>query len=491
MTDTALLLALLAIPLLGGLATWGLRSPTVIYAAAVTAHLAVLLIGLALLGILLAGHEPHAFGNWLYLDHLGGVVLLIVICVSFLASLYSVGYLRQEVLEGAVRTGELRRYFALFHAFVFTMLVSSVSGNLGLLWTAIAATTISSAPLVDFYGTAEPLEAAWKYILLTTAGSMVALVGFLLLYQAGSTLLGGSYDFTVPTLVQVAPRLPAAIGLPAFLLVLVGLGTKAGLAPMHFWLPDAHSQAPSPVCALLSGAELNCAMLGILRVYALVAPGAGPGRLRGELLAFGLLSVVLGVAFLISQRDFKRLLAYSSIENMGLVAVGLGVGGPLAVFGALLQMINHAFAKSLMFFGTGNLLLRYRTRTIDQVGGVVRLMPVTGTVAIFGVLALAGVPPFGPFLSEFSIVTGALSSHQWWPGLLVPFMLLVAFVALVFPFHRMVLSTPPTLGPGARAGNAGLLVPLYLALAFLLVLGVWIPGPLRDLLTGAARAVGS
>ncbi|MDQ6772663.1 MAG: hydrogenase 4 subunit F [Candidatus Dormibacteraeota bacterium] len=485
-----LIVALLAIPLIGALLSWRLRSTVLLHAVAGVTHILVLACALALLTQLLRGSAPHLFGGWLVLDHLGGLVLLIVACVGFTAAIYSIGYMGHELSVGAIAARDLSRYYLLFHVFVFTMLVASVAGNLGLLWTAIAGTTIASAPLVDFFGSRDPLEAAWKYILLTTAGSMIALFGFLVLYQAGVHLLGRSYDFSFLTLAAVAPRLPAEAAAAAFVLVLVGLGAKAGLAPMHSWLPDAHSQAPSPICALLSGVELNCAMLGILRVFELTAPAAGASRLRFGLLLLGLVSVAVGVVFLVSQRDFKRLLAYSSIEQMGLVAVGVGLGVPLAVFGGLLQMVNHAFTKSLMFFGTGNLLLRFETRTMTSVSGVVRLMPVTAMVTLAGALAIGGAPPFSLFVSEFSIVAGAASSRQWIPTVLVASLLVVGFLAILWPFNRMVFSNPARQAAVAESEiNAFTLVPAVVSLAVIVLLGVWVPGPLRDLLAGAARGL--
>ncbi len=460
MSGSPLLVVLLALPLAGAVATWFLKPPAVLHGITAISHAALLVVALVLLGMLLTGNAPHAFDNLLRLDPLGGLVLLIVAVVGFTSAIYSIGYLQHEVTHGAVKANELRRYYALLHVFVLTMLLSAVSGNLGVLWTAIAGTTIASAPLVDFYGSRDPLEAAWKYIVLTTAGSMIALF-----------------------------KLPAATAFTAFLLVLVGFGAKAGLAPMHTWLPDAHSQAPSPICALLSGVELNCAMLGIFRVFALTAPAAGVGRLRLALVLFGLFSLLVAVAFLISQRDFKRLLAYSSIEHMGLIALGVGIGAPLAVFGAMLQMLNHALAKSLMFFTTGNLLLRFRTRAIAEVGGLVRTMPATAVLAIVGGLAIAGAPPFSLFVSEFSIVAGAARSNQVVAASITALLLVIGFIAIVAPFNRMSFSTPPEDGAATARVNRIVLIPAYLSLLGVVVLGVWVPGPLHDLLAGAAQLV--
>jgi hydrogenase-4 component F len=485
MTDP-MLLALLGVPLVAAGLTLLLRRPAALHGTAVASQVVVLVVAVILMRTLLGGRPPEAFDRWLYLDDLGGVVLLIIGLVGLTAAIYSSGYLQHELFEGAITERELRKYYALFHIFLFTMLLTSVSGNLGVLWTAIAATTIASAPLVDFYGSREPLEAAWKYIVLTTAGSMVALLGFLLVYQAGTPVLGTSYDFAFPSLLPVASRLSPGLLGSAFVLVLVGLGTKSGLAPMHAWLPDAHSQAPSPVCALLSGVELNCAMLGILRVYALAAPSAGPTHLRWALIAFGLVSMVVAVAFLLSQRDYKRLLAYSSIEQMGLVALGVGLGAPLALFGALLQMVNHGLTKSLMFFATGNLLLRFRTRTIESVSGVVREMPGTAILLVAGSAAIAGAPPFGLFISEVSILAGGFSSGQWAVTGVVAILLVIGFMALMAPFNRMVFrSSGRSVDVAGSEINAVALIPAYLSLGAVLVLGVWVPGPLHQLISGA------
>ncbi len=435
------------------------------------------------------GHV-EAFANWLYLDSLSGVVMLVIAVVCVLAAVYSAGYLRHELRERVVGSSELRKYFFLFHLFVFAMLLVTISGNLGLLWTAISATTLASAPLVDFYGSHEPLEAAWKYIVLTVAGSLIALLGMLLLYQSGVGALGTSFDFSIPVVAGAASHLSPTLAATAFLLVLVGFGTKAGLAPMHTWLPDAHSQAPSPVCAMLSGAELNCALLGIFRVYTLTAPAAGATTLRTALLVFGILSMVVAIAFLISQHNFKRLLAYSSVEQMGLISVGVGVGTPLALIGALLLVVTHGFTKCLMFFASGNLLLRFRTTTIPEIRGVVRVMPWTALLLIGGALAIAGAPPFGVFVSEFSIIAGAFAGHLWALGAVIASLLLLGFIPLVAPFHRMTFSNAGTGEAVARAElSATTLLPAFALLGAVLVAGIWVPTPLNQLIHNAAAVM--
>jgi hydrogenase-4 component F len=492
MINTALLGCLLAVPLLAAAASALVHQDATRYALVVPASVITFALALTVIARLLAGGPIAVFGDWLYLDDFGAIILLVVMFVSTLAGAYSVAYFRNPLQGHTLRPGELRKYFSLFHLFTFTMVLASVSGNLALLWTGVTATTFASAPLVDFYGSREPLEAAWKFLVLAVAGELIALFGFLLLYGSGITALGSAYNFSIPVLEAAGPRLSPSLAGLGFLLVLIGFGTKAGLAPMHTWLPDAHSQAPVPVCAMLSGAELNCAMLAIVRVLSLASPSAGVGAvdLRAALLAFGLLSMTVGVVFLISQRNFKRLLAYSSVEQMGLIAAGFGIGAPLAVVGALLQMLTHSLAKSLMFFNSGNLLLRFRTTTIADVRGVIRVAPATALLVIVGALAIAGAPPFGLFVSELSIVRGALGRSSWGIGALIAALLLLGFIALVAPFSRMTFGDGDAgqLPPRADLGLP-VLAPGIVLLAAVLILGFWIPGPLHTLLSGASRVV--
>ena len=487
-----LLVCLLAVPLLTAVASALGRQDRVRYALVVPSSLITFALALVLIARLLSGGAVRALGDWLYLDDFSAIVLLLVMFVSALAGFYSIAYFRSSEQGHVLRSGELRKYFSLFHLFTFTMILACVSGNLALLWTAVTATTFAAAPLVDFYGSREPLEAAWKFLILAVAGELVALLGFLLLYTSAIAALGSTYNFSIPVLGAAGASLSPSLAGMGFLLVLVGFGTKAGLAPMHTWLPDAHSQAPAPVCAMLSGAELNCAMLAIVRVLSLATPsaGRGVGELHAAMLGFGLLSMTVGAVFLITQRNFKRLLAYSSVEQMGLIAAGFGIAAPLAVVGSLLQMLTHSLAKTLMFVNSGNLLLRFRTTNIAEVRGLVRVAPLTAVPVIVGAIALGGAPPFGLFVSEFSIVRGALGQPNWGVGALIAALLLVGFLALVAPFSRMTFGDGEAQPTQLRAELSWtVLAPGYVLLGAVLLLGVWIPGPLHALLLGASRVI--
>src|SRR5579864_1692412 len=374
-----ILAALLVTPLVASVLAWRLsRLVWIEGVSLLSAALSLVWSGFAIVELLNQGHL-EALGGWLYADALSGVTLLIIAWVGATATLYSVGYLRADLkVHGQPdpeALGHARLYYALLDLFLFSMLVVPVTNSLGVLWIAVEGTTLASLFLVSYYRTQEALEAAWKYIIVGSVGIALALFGTILTYYAAVRVLGTSYDLNWSVLVPVAGQLNPDVMRLAILFIIIGYGTKAGLAPMHTWLPDAHSEAPSPISALLSGVLLHCAMYAILRFYALATPAIGheyPDRL---LLGFGLLSLVIATLFILRQRDYKRLLAYSSVEHMGLVAIGIAFGGALGLAGALLQLVNHAATKSLMFFASGQVLLRYGTKDIDRVSGVVRAAP--------------------------------------------------------------------------------------------------------------------
>ncbi len=454
--------------------------------------LVLALAGVAAHQVMLAGHIAE-LSDWLYADALSILTVLVIAFVGFTSALYSLGYLREDMREQDVTRGEglrhLRRYYVLFNLFLFSMLVVPVSNSLGVLWIAIEGTTLASLFLVSFYRTGEALEAAWKYVIVGSVGIALALFGTILAYYSAVQVLGSTYDLNWSVLAPVAARLNPAVMRLAFLFIVVGYGTKAGLAPMHTWLPDAHSEAPSPISALLSGVLLNCALYGILRFYALAVPSLGHAYPTALLLTFGLLSLLVAALLIFRQRDYKRLLAYSSVEHMGIISIGVAFGGPLGLYGALLQVVNHAITKSLMFFASGQVLLKYETKNIDRVSGVIRLLPVTGSLLIVGGLALTGSPPFGIFISEFSILSAGFRQGYLLPAIVMLALIALIFIAFLFFLNRMVFGKPPE---GVKPGETSYTSLLAMGLSVLLVvgLGVFIPTPLSDLLHQAAAVLG-
>jgi hydrogenase-4 component F len=488
-----ILVALLLTPLIASVLSWRLPRLAWIEAVSLVSGLMTLIwTALAIAQLLDDGHL-EALGGWLYADALSGVSLVIIAWVGATATLYSVGYIRADLqVETEIdreALGHARLYYALLNLFLFSMLVVPVTNSLGVLWIAVEGTTLASLFLVSYYRTQEALEAAWKYIIVGSVGIALALFGTILTYYAAVRVLGTNYDLNWSVLVPVAVQLNPDVMRLAILFIIIGYGTKAGLAPMHTWLPDAHSEAPSSISALLSGVLLNCAMYAILRFYALATPAIGseyPDRL---LLGFGLLSLVIATLFILRQRDYKRLLAYSSVEHMGLVAIGIAFGGTLGVAGALFQLVNHAATKSLMFFASGQVLLRYGTKDISRVSGVVRAAPLTGVLLLLGGLALAGAPPFGVFASELTIFEAGFVSGQIVPAIAALVLVAVVFVGLFTVLNRMVFGAAPAVGP--MKGSRGRSSQLAMLLSFvpIVLLGVVAPTPLWTLVGEASRVL--
>ena len=318
-------------------------------------------------GVLQGG--PFAAG-WVYLDALSALLLLVVGLLSLTATLFSLSYMDREAAEGHVRPGTLRWYYALLQAFTFTMVAVLVVENLGLMWVGVEATTLATTLLVAFYFNRSALEAAWKYVMVCNVGILFALLGTILLYYAQTSAGGGGAALSRTALLAAGGQLDPFLVKLAFVFILIGYGTKAGLAPMHTWLPDAHSQAPSPVSGLLSGALLSCALYVLIRNFGVVQPVLGGGFMQAALLLFGLLSVAVAVPFMLVQHDVKRLLAYSSVEHIGIVTFGLGLGTPLAIYGAVFHILNHAVAKSALFYLCGIISQQYGTKHgSDAAGG--------------------------------------------------------------------------------------------------------------------------
>ena len=420
----------------------------------------------------------------LYMDALSTYILFLIALVGLVANLYSVSYIGLELKDGTIGKSKLRNFHLFFHLFIFTMILVGVSDNLGIIWIAIEGTTLASAYLVGFYDRDTSVEAAWKYLIICSVGITLALLGTVLLYASSVNILGGASDaLSWSTLMDPTVLANLDVGLLriAFILVLIGYGTKVGLAPMHTWLPDAHSQAPTPVSALLSAVLLNCAMYGILRFHLIISGSAiGPEFSSNLLLLFGLLSLATAAAFIVLSKDYKRMLAYSSIEHMGIIAVGFGVGAPLAIMGALFHMLNHALTKTLLFFGAGNILQRYKTREITEVRGLVSAMPATAILVIGGALAIVGCPPFATFISEIMILAGTIMEGDLLVAALYLGLLAVVFAALLYQIGRMVFGDAPDMEQGEISKwRPVLMIPLLAAIG---ILGLWMPNVLETAL---------
>lgn len=422
-------------------------------------------------------------GLW-QVDALSAFLALAVAFVALLASAVAPGLER----DGKDDPAYVRRLRILMGAFAFTMLMAVTVQNVALMWVAIEATTIASALAIPLHRTKASVEASWKYLLVCSVGIALAFTGTILGYFDFVATAGSAGDtLNWSALRRAAPALHPQLLQLAFAFILVGYGTKAGLAPMHTWLPDAHSEAPSAISAMMSGVLLAVALYAVARWKAVVDAVVDPAFTNGLMMAFGLASLAIGTFSLVIQRHYKRMLGYSSVEHMGLAAIGLALG-PLGAFAAWLHVLNHAVAKSAAFLLAGRILHRYDTAEIAKVRGLLRVMPWTGSLFAAGLLALIGLPPFGLFLSEFLLVRAAFAARHPWVAGIVLLLLLIAFVSLLSHLNRMLYGDPPAdleTGEGAGWATVALLVPIVV----LVVLGLVLPGPVSALIREGARVL--
>ena len=413
---------------------------------------------------------------------------LLAACVAFVAALAALLGPRLGP-DDHYTPAQVRRFRVFSSLFAFTMLVAVTANNVGVMWIAIEATTIASAVIVPLTVTKASVEASWKYILIGSVGIALAFVGTVLGYFDFVTLVGQrEYALNWTVLLANAPVLHPPVIQLAFVFILIGYGTKAGLAPMHTWLPDAHSEAPSALSAMMSGVLLAVALYAIVRWKAVVTAAVGhqfPNRL---LIGLGLLSLAIAALSLVIQRQYKRLLAYSSIEHTGLMCLGLALG-PLGVFASMLHLVNHTLAKSMMFFASGRILDRYGSPEIGRVSGLLRVMPWTGGLFAAGMIALLGLPPFGMFLSKFALVRAGFADGKGWLMAAVLALLAVAFVSLLAHLNRMLYGPAPA---GIRRGESGgwAVVPLVACATMLVVLGIAMPAPITELLDRIVEIAG-
>jgi hydrogenase-4 component F len=418
-------------------------------------------------------------GGWLRLDALGKVVLSFLCVLFFICALYAPGYL-------ALRLDRPNRGFCanLFVSLAMMTLVT-VSHHLGLMWVAMEMTTLVSAPAIYFNHNPRSLEATWKYLIIGSVGIALALLGSLFLAYA-ALKAGLETTLLFDDLILDAPYLAGPWLHAAFVLLFIGYGTKMGLAPMHTWKPDAYGEAPGIVGTILAGGVTSCAFIAILRIYQICQAGPEAEFARQVMIVMGLLSMALAAAFMVRQRDFKRLLAYSSVEHMGVLVLAIGIGGG-AVYGALLHLINNGLTKGVLFLSAGNIHRAYGSKSTEDVRGAIRRLPLSAALFLAGFLAITGSPPFGPFISEFTIVNAAFDSGQFLTGGLFLLMLAIVFVGMGTTVLTVVQGEPPPQTPDNGYHDHFLTAaPVVLCLLLVLLLGVYIPAPLESLLREAA-----
>jgi hydrogenase-4 component F len=458
--------------------------------------------GLALTAVVFTRGTTRAFGGLVVVDALGAYVLVLVLVVASIAVGGSPAHLAHERAAGTLGPRDSGRYYALLLWFAAGLAAVPVLDSLGLVWVAIEATTIVSALLVGFARTPAAIEAAWKYLILGSIGIGFALLGTLLLYASSVGVLGETSDALAWTrIVDIGPRLDPSLVRLAFLFALAGYGTKAGLVPFHTWLPDAHSEAPSPVSALLSGAALAVALYALARFHLVTAAAVGPTFSSTLLVLFGLVSLAVALPFLVAQGDLKRLLAYSSIEHLGLATLALGFGGQLALLGLTLQLMSHGLVKSTGFLAAGRLVAERGSRRIGRLTGSLARSPASGRALLVAALVLAGLPPSGMFVAEIAIVLGGVQAGWGLAAGVAATILALAVAALLF--HAMRISVGGTGTPdgsGHSVGEAPSPAPtvsigrgafvLAVPLAAVIAVGLWTPTPLSAALAQVAAILG-
>jgi len=495
-----ILLALLIVPLAAGPVVFFLRRRHMMEFVNVAAFAILLGLAAVLVRQVLRGGPVSLWDGFFYADALSALVVLLSAFVSLVCSIYAVGYFRHEENSGVLQQAEevggrfavdkLREYYALMPFLVFAMTLVALANNLGILWVAVEGTTLASVFLVMFYGRETSLEAAWKYAIIGGVGLSMALFGTILTYYSAYGALGT--DTLAGLNWSVLARNAAHFDKPtmrlAFILILLGYGTKAGIAPMHTWKPDAYSEAPIPGAAMLATGVLNCALYGLVRFYILSSKCLGPQFGSQLLILFGLLSMGVAVPFILVQKNFRRLLAYSSIDHSGIMVLALGFGGPLGILGMLLHMTFHSVTKPLLFFCAGNVQQHLNTDLFRKAkGGLIHSMPLTGAAFLMVTLAVTGSPPFSFFQSEFTVLRAGFARDHFVLAIFFVSFLVLIFSGFLVHITGLVLGENPGL-PAAdtcrwkKYSVAGLAI-------VVVVMGFWIPAPLFRLIKGAVGIV--
>jgi len=487
-----LLTSILCVPCVVGLLCLLTRRRGLLEFLNVAGFVGVLILGVKLFKAVVTndGNALTEWGEFLRADALSAWMVLLIAVVSLATSLYAVRYFRRDLADATLTTGRFREFYVLTPVFTAGMLLVVLANNLGVMWIAVEAMALSSVFLVALYNRETSLEAAWKYVMLGSLGLVLALFGTILTYAAAIGRTGGAMpSFNWSRLLAMAPQLDHHLMTLAFVFVLVGYGTKAGLAPMHTWLPDAHSEAPSPTSAMLSGVSLKIAVYALLRFHILTSACLGSGFSSDLLLGFGLFSMLLAGPFILVQTNLKRMLAYSSLEHVGVICVAVGMNAPLTVFGALLHMGYHALTKPVLFFAAGNVHQHCHTLEFRRLGGgLVHTMPVTALLLGLAAVAVSGLPPFGLFVSELTVLAGGFTSHHVLVSVVMLTALIVVFCGVLAKLARLLLG-PNDGGRPRETVSTGSVVAMSLPLGTLLLFTVWLPGSIRQLMEQAANII--
>jgi hydrogenase-4 component F len=494
---------LLITPLVAGFISLGLRHSKLLHGINLATMLLLNGALAAVMSRVLRDGKIQAFHNLILIDALSAFILLIIAVIGLVSSLYTWSYFEHYRTQGDVTPARMSRYFFLFHLFMFAMILATVANSLGVLWVAIEATTLATTFLINFFKRKTSLEAGWKYFILCSVGITLALFGTVLMYMSSVRATGGiDATLNLSDLMRVAAQLDPHVVKLAFVFILVGYGTKIGLVPMHTWVPEAYSEAPAPVVAMLAGVLETVAVYAVLRFKMVVDAAVSPGYAGNLLIVFGFLSFGVAAFFILVQRDYKRLFAYSSIEHMGIAAIGFGIGGVMGTFGALFHLLNHALAKSLAFFAAGHVQIRFGTREISEVRGLFKVQPLTAAALLTATLALVGMPPLSMFVSEFSVLT-SLTTQVYVSdtihigrfitvmvadevrnlGLIVCFLgiAVVVFGGFLYRVVGMVWGDPPERLKRGETWGLGQ-VAFAVSMGALIVLGVMMPDSLKKLM---------
>ena len=473
---------ILAVPLLLALVTFLASKPKVSGALTAAGYGAELLLSVHLVTKILSAGRIS--GGVFFADALSGFFVLTVSLVTFASALFSMPFIKRDVEEKKFPEPQSKFYYLLFNLFTFSMYLVTLVNNLGFVWIAVEMTTLASAFLVGFYNNKHSVEAAWKYIIICSVGITLALLGTIFFYYTVSRQ-GGISSLNWTDFISAASKLDGNIVKIAFLFILVGYGTKAGLAPMHTWLPDAHSQAVAPISALLSGVLLKTSVYAIMRFAIVTNKAVGPAFTSNLFVFFGLISIGVAAVFIIVQKDLKRLLAYSSIEHIGIIVLGLGFGGPVGCYGALFHAFNHAATKALMFFGAGEIVEKYQTHNMRKIKGAVKALPFAGALTAVTAFALGGTPPFSVFFSEMAVLYAGFVKGNYFASVACLFALAVVFAGLIYHIAGISFGKKPENMPVSKEPASSKFAFVFLFI-FVCFSGFVLPGLFNSLLKAAA-----